>query len=137
MAIENVPLVGHGKCPTFRPAPRRERSERSGAGGGDPGGAHDAASGAGDAGFARLPSGWIALGSSAWRRIRLAVASDVDDVAAVQQPVQKGGGHHLVAEDAAPLLEALVRCEHGRGVPLAPVDELEEEYRAALWVTGR
>ena len=31
-----------------------------------------------------------------------------------------------------PLLEALVGCEDGRGVPVAPVDELEEENRATL-----
>ena len=31
----------------------------------------------------------------------------VDDVATVEQPVEERGGHHLVAEDPAPLLEAL------------------------------
>ena len=36
----------------------------------------------------------------------VAVVADVDDVAAVQEPVEERGGHDLVAEDAAPLLEA-------------------------------
>ena len=62
----------------------------------------------------------------------VAVAPDVDDVAAVQHPVQQRGGHDLVAEDAAPLLEALVRGQHRRGPSVAAVDELEEEDRAAL-----
>ena len=39
----------------------------------------------------------------------VAVAADVDDVAVVQQPVDEGGGHDIVSEDAAhfskPLLE--------------------------------
>ena len=39
----------------------------------------------------------------------VAVAPDVDDVAAVQPAVELGHGHDLVAEDAAPLLEALGR----------------------------
>ena len=50
----------------------------------------------------------------------------------MEQPVQQGGGHDLVAEDPAPFLEALVRGRHGRGVAVAPVDELEEEDRATL-----
>ena len=53
-------------------------------------------------------------------------------MAPVEQPVEQGSGHDLIAEDAAPLLEALVGREHGRGVAVAPVDELEEEDRAAL-----
>ena len=62
----------------------------------------------------------------------VAVASDVNDVAPVEQAVEQCGGHDLVAEDATPLLEALVGGEHSRGVPVAPVDELEEQDRAAL-----
>ncbi len=57
----------------------------------------------------------------------VAVAADVDDVAAVEQTVQEGGGHDLVVQDLAPALEALVRGEHRRGVLVAPVHELEEE----------
>ena len=61
----------------------------------------------------------------------VAVAADVDDVAAVEQPVEQRGRHDLVVEDLAPALEALVRGEHSRGVLVAPVDELEEEDGAA------
>ena len=61
----------------------------------------------------------------------VAVAADVDDVAAVEQPVEQRGGHDLVAEDLSPLLEALVGGEHGRSVLVAPVDELEEQDGAA------
>ena len=43
----------------------------------------------------------------------VAVSPDVDDVAAVEQPVQERGGHHLVVQDFAPALEALIRGEHG------------------------
>ena len=38
----------------------------------------------------------------------VAVAPDVDDVAVVHQTVDQSGRHHLVAEHAAPVLEALV-----------------------------
>ena len=62
----------------------------------------------------------------------VAVAPDVDDVAAVQQSVEQGGGHDLVAEDVAPLLEALVRGQDRRGALVAPVDELEEEDGAGI-----
>ena len=62
----------------------------------------------------------------------VAVAPSVDDVAAVEQPVQQRGGHDLVVQDLAPLLEVLVRGDHGRSVLVAAVDELEEEDGAAL-----
>ena len=62
----------------------------------------------------------------------VAVAADVDDVAAVQEAVEQRGGDDLVAEDPAPLLEALVGGEDGRGGLVAPVDELEEEGGSAL-----
>ena len=62
----------------------------------------------------------------------VAVAADVDDAAAVEEPVQERNGHHLVAEDPAPFLEALVRGQDRRSAALAPIDELEEEDRAAL-----
>ena len=62
----------------------------------------------------------------------VAVATDVDDLAVVQQPVDEGGGHDLVAEYAAPVLEALVGGEHGRGAFVAGVDELEEEHGSVL-----
>ena len=61
----------------------------------------------------------------------VAVAADVDDVAAVEQPVQQCGGHDLVVQDLSPLLEALVRGDDGRGMLVAAVDELEEQDGAA------
>ena len=62
----------------------------------------------------------------------VAVSPDVDDVAAMEQAVQERGGHHLVPEDPAPLLEALVRGQDRGSTLIAPVDELEEQDRAAL-----
>ena len=48
-------------------------------------------------------------------------------MALVEQPIDEHGGHDLVAEDATPLLEALVGGEDGGADLVAPVDELEEE----------
>ncbi len=62
----------------------------------------------------------------------IAVPADVDDVAVVDQPVDQSCRHHLVAEHGAPLLEALVGGEHGRGSLVTGVDELEEEHGAVL-----
>ena len=59
----------------------------------------------------------------------VAVAADVDDVTVVEEAAdQRGGGHHLVAEDLAPLLEALVAGEDGRGAFIAPGHDLEEQH---------
>ena len=43
----------------------------------------------------------------------VAVAADVDDMAVMHEAVDQGGSHDLVAEDVAPLLEALVGGEDG------------------------
>ena len=60
------------------------------------------------------------------------VPADVDDVAVVDQAVNKSRCNLLVAEHAAPVHEALVRGQHGR-YPLVPgVDELEEQQGAVL-----
>ena len=63
---------GHGKCDTFRNAPRRERSDRSGAFRKDLVGAHHRVPPCSErsAETAREAVGWMALESSAWRRIR-------------------------------------------------------------------
>ena len=61
-----------------------------------------------------------------------AVAADVDDVAVVQQAVDQRRRHDLVAEHAAPFLEALVRRQHRRGTLVAGIDELEEQDGALL-----
>lgn len=47
-------------------------------------------------------------------------------------PVNLHRGHGLVAQDAPPLLEALVRDQHGGGTLMAGVDEFEEQDRGVL-----
>ncbi len=59
-----------------------------------------------------------------------AVASDVDDVAVMDEAVDECSGHDFVAQDFAPFLEPFVGSEHGRGVLVASIDELEEEHGA-------
>lgn len=61
-----------------------------------------------------------------------AVAADVDDVTVVQQAIDERGGHDLVAQDLAPLLEPFVGCEDSGRSLIAPVDELEEEHGTGL-----
>lgn len=60
----------------------------------------------------------------------VAVAPDVDDVAVVDQAINQGRGHHLVAKDVAPFLEGLVAGQHRRRVFVASAHELEEELSA-------
>jgi hypothetical protein len=50
----------------------------------------------------------------------VAAASDVDDVAVAQEPVDESSGRDLVSKDLAPVLEALVRGEDGRAMLVAP-----------------
>jgi hypothetical protein len=45
----------------------------------------------------------------------------------VDEPVDEGGGHHGVAEDLAPLLEAAVGGDGDRAALVAAGDEREEE----------
>ncbi len=71
--------------------------QRAGSSGGHGGPSPDA----GDLASIRLASGWIALVELAVAAHAVAVAPDVDDMAAVKQPVQQRGGHDLVAEDVA------------------------------------
>lgn len=59
----------------------------------------------------------------------VAVALDVDDVAMVQQAINQRRRHHLVAENSAPVLEALVGRLHRGGAFVARFDQLEEQYR--------
>ena len=59
----------------------------------------------------------------------IAVAPDVDDVAVVQQAINQRRRHDLVAENGAPLLEALVGRQHRGGVFVARIDQLEEQHR--------
>src|SRR4051812_6018009 len=62
----------------------------------------------------------------------IAVAADVHQMAMMQNSVDEGGGHHLVAKDLAPFLEALVGREHGRRAFVAAVHELEEQHSTAM-----
>jgi hypothetical protein len=55
------------------------------------------------------------------------VAADVRDVAVVDEPVDEGGGHDVVAQHVPPLLEALVAGEERTGVLVAVRYELEEQ----------
>jgi len=54
---------------------------------------------------------------------QVAVPTDVDDVAVVDQPVDESGRHHVIAKDLAPRLEALVRGEHRERVLVSPAHE--------------
>ena len=58
------------------------------------------------------------------------VASDIDQMAMMQNSIDQSGGHDLVAEHGPPLFEALVRGQHRRSLLVASTDELEEEHRA-------
>ncbi len=76
----------------------------------------------------------IGLGAEPWPMLAqaAAVAADADDVAVVQEAVDEGCGHDLVAERGAPFLAALVGSER-RGRSFVPrVDELKEEHGAVL-----
>ena len=50
----------------------------------------------------------------------IAVAADVHDVAMMNETIDQRSGHHLVAEDLAPLRKTLVRGEDGARVFVAP-----------------
>ena len=60
------------------------------------------------------------------------VASDVDDVAVVQDAVDERGSHHLVSKHLAPFLKAFVGGHHGGGVLVAAAHELEEQHGPGL-----
>jgi hypothetical protein len=60
----------------------------------------------------------------------VAVTADVDHVAVVQEAVDERGGHDVVAEDLAPLLEAPIRGEDRGGGLVASGHELVEEHGA-------
>ena len=58
------------------------------------------------------------------------VATDVDHMAVVHQSINQRGRHHVIAKDRAPFLEALVEGQHGGGVFIARIDQLEDQYGA-------
>ena len=114
---------------------RRERSDRSGGSRWSREAGHEAAPpiSACTAEMAREAVGWDGLGEFHVVSHPVAVAPDVDDMAAVEHPVEQRGGHDLVVQGLSPLLEALVGGEHGRSVLVAPVDELEETGWRRSW----
>lgn len=61
---------------------------------------------------------------------REAVAPDVDDVAVRKETFNERRGHDFIAEDLAPILEALVAGEHGGSMLVAAAHELEEMHGA-------
>lgn len=48
------------------------------------------------------------------------------------QPVEKGGGHLGVAEDARPFPEGEIRGDDNRGALVEPADQMEQELAAGL-----
>src|SRR3954454_16524487 len=57
----------------------------------------------------------------------VAVAAEGDDLGVVDEPVDHGGGHDVVAEDLAPAAERLVAGDDQAGAVGAGRDELEEQ----------
>jgi len=64
----------------------------------------------------------------------VAVAADVHEMAVVHQAVDEGSGHHVVAEDLAPLVEGFVAGEHGRGKPVTA--RIRVAFPQSRWVVG-
>src|ERR1700761_4462506 len=60
----------------------------------------------------------------------IAVAAYIYNVAVMHEAIDECGGHDFIAQDLAPLLEALIRGEHGGGMFVACVNQLEEEHSA-------
>ena len=56
---------------------------------------------------------------------------DLDDDGMVQQAVQQGGGHDVVAEEGAPVPEAAIGGKDGGALLVAGIDQLEEQVGAA------
>jgi hypothetical protein len=48
----------------------------------------------------------------------------------MDEAIDERGGHHVIAKDVAPLLEAFVGREHRGRMLLAACHELKEEHRA-------
>ena len=58
------------------------------------------------------------------------VASDVNDMAVMHEPIDQGCCHNFIAQDVAPFLKAFVRCEDRGGMFVARVDQLKEQDRS-------
>ena len=57
----------------------------------------------------------------------VAISPDVHQMTVMQHAIDEGRRHDLISEHLAPLLEALVRGQHGGGGFVAAVHELEEQ----------
>jgi hypothetical protein len=62
----------------------------------------------------------------------VAIAFEVEDVAAVEKSIEHGAGKCGVAEDLAPVAEGLIARNNRRSFFVALADELEEQVAAAL-----
>ena len=74
-------------------------------------------------------SGILHKSAAAFLAQPVAVATDGDHLAVVQEPVEDGGGHHRVSEHRVPLADAAVRGDQHRPPLVAPRDQLEEQMR--------
>ena len=54
---------------------------------------------------------------------------DGEDMGVVDEPVDDGGGDHMIVEDSPPLIKHVVAREDGRLPLIAYGDKLEEEVR--------
>ncbi len=60
----------------------------------------------------------------------VAIAPNVDDVTVMQEPVDEGAGHDVIAEDLAPGFKAFVARQHRGRVFVAPTHQLIKQLRA-------
>ena len=77
------------------------------------------------------PGGWAHplcefLGAGSVGAHPVAFAVDVEDDAAVQEPVEHGGGDHGIVEDLSPGSDAEVCRQHGGALEVTLGDDLEE-----------
>ena len=62
-------------------------------------------------------------------------ALDINHRTVMQDTVQECGGNSYIGEDLIPLGEGLVGSKDGRGLLIAPGDELEEQVRGSQQAT--
>ncbi len=61
-----------------------------------------------------------------------AVVAGLDDVAMMRQPVEQGGGHLRIAEDAGPFAEGEIGGDNDGGALIETADEMEQQLPAGL-----
>ena len=62
----------------------------------------------------------------------VAVTPDIDQVTVVQYPVDQRSSHDFVSEDFSPFLEPFVGGQYGGSAFVAPIHQLEEQYRTGV-----